>query len=113
MGSKKKAFGAFSPPCGDENPGRGLLMRNMKEANSEVRFLKFSDAFVKVVTGVPSILWGGKYFDKDGHRLRFCLFFGGAITCLELEDVTVRTSCRLPKCLPKDFLPPDQQTAYT
>jgi len=44
-------------------------MLNMREANSEVRYLQFLDAFVRVVGGVPAILWGGRYFDKDGNRV--------------------------------------------
>eukprot|EP00667_Euglena_gracilis_P016747 EG_transcript_17543 len=44
-------------------------MRDVRSASTEVRFLQFTDAFGKVVGGLPAILWGGRHFDREGRRV--------------------------------------------
>ena len=44
-------------------------IRNTFSKTSVVKFLTLRDAVFRVVTGVPQIFFGGKFFDGDGVRV--------------------------------------------
>ena len=54
-----------------ETVARDLVpkIRNTDSKTSAVEFLTLPDAVFRVVTGVPQILGGGRFFDRDGNRV--------------------------------------------
>jgi chlorophyll(ide) b reductase len=45
-------------------------MRELRSRDASIDYLNPIGAIGKVVTGLPQILQGGRFFDKDGNRVR-------------------------------------------